>query len=231
MPLLKDSLAAATYASGIFAGGGANQHQRDNINSFIGSVYRAHNFGQLFQGYYGLTGQLGNYTVKPYTIDPLSSYYNLDDSVINARSGNKFFGGLGLSGGINIVKSFNGGEWRAAMFEVSWMQEFGEYKSFRKNLPDTVANLIDKHGNYMTFAFGTELLIALRNGSTGFKFTRVFYPRTLPRSEEDKNKEAWPGYLSMTFHVTVNRITGFGQLNFGTHAIGSQLGINCRISK
>lgn len=229
LPLIADSVQAVTYGSAMYSGGGANQHQRDNINAFQASLYRAHTFGQKLQAYYGVTGMLGDYEVKRYQQDLASSFYDRKDSIINSRAGNKFFGGAGFTGGINITHSFKGGEWRAVSAEVNWLKEFGSYQSFRKNMPDTIPDLNDKTTSYFTFAFGTEILFKTKKGAFGMKLSRVYYPRTLKRSRDDKGKEGWTGFVSPTLHVTVNRITGFVQGNFGSYAMSAHLGANFRL--
>ncbi|HWK05239.1 MAG TPA: hypothetical protein VNS58_16475 [Puia sp.] len=87
IPLKSDSVPSATYVSGVFTEGGANDGLRDNVFSFTGSIYRSHNFGH-FQGFYGGNVSLGSYNVGHY------SYYNdarprsLSDSLpVNARAG------------------------------------------------------------------------------------------------------------------------------------------------
>jgi hypothetical protein len=239
MPLKSDSVKTALYASGVLSTGGANYQQRDGFNAFVGSLYRTQNFSS-FQAFYGVTGSLGIYHIKSYGFTPSGGtgpgvYYddnkNLNDSLLTVRSGGKFFGSFGVTGGIAYVVPFpGGGEWRFLGVEVNWQREFGDYLSFRNSLPDTAANLIDKHNNYFTLAIGTDIMGRTRNGSIGYKIAAVFAPRRL--TQFDKNRRSFSkssGYWSNTFHVTVKRVTGFTQLNFGTYAIDWQLGLNFRL--
>jgi hypothetical protein len=214
IPLQSDSIKATTYASAVFFGGGANKNQRDGIAAFIGSLYRAHNFHRV-QLHYGVTGMLGNYRISRYADEsqflPLQNNSNLNDSLINLHAGNNFFGSVGLVGGIDFVTPFdNGGEWRIIGVEACWQQEYGSYLSFRKGLPDTAANIINRYSQYTTIALGTEVLFKTKRGATGIKIARVYSTRTLHGYNSSRGKmEVYPGCLT----------------------IGTLLGVNCRIGK
>lgn len=236
IPHISDSISAAYYISGLLLDGGANYRFRDKYMGGIFSLYRAHNSG-LFQAYYGITGGIGSYKVKGYGIDTSATIYrvnnNLDKTLITERSGRKFWGSIGGTGGINLVKSLGDKiEWRIIGTEFSWQREFGKYLNFRKNLPDTAANIIVKDRHYASLAFNTDFIILFPDGSVGFKTGPVY---TLNRITQ-YNLQRLPsnykaGYFSTTLHLTINQFTGFLQWNIGNYNIGSQAGINFRLRK
>lgn len=228
MPLYSDSIRSAIYANATFTTGGANYQYRDGINGGIASIYRTHTFRHL-QAFYGLTGTLGNYHVKPYVRDAHNK--NLDTIAINNNAGDKFFGGWGATGGLNLNLPFAKNEWRIGT-EFSWQQEFGKLLDFRSHLPDTAANLIGASKNYMTLAFTSDLVFHTPHGAVGYKIAVVKSLSLLHGF--NRNREPYSlaaGYLSQTFHVTVNKVTGFSQLNMGTYSISFQLGLNYRLHK
>lgn len=233
IPLHQEGVAAATYASGAFTGGGANDQLRDGLWAFLGGLHRSHNFGH-FQAYYGLTGSLGTYHVKAIAQNPEPSSYNnrnLNDSLIRQMAGNKFFGTWGANAGINVVLPFeNGGEWRVVGGEVSWNNEFGDYLRFRQKLPDTAANLIDRNRQYLTLSLSTDVIFPVNNGSIGFKFSFSGTPRTINGHNRDRSPTTYsPAYFSQTIHVTKKNVTGYLQWNLGTKAANMQFGANVRL--
>jgi hypothetical protein len=228
MPLYSDSIRSAIYANATFTTGGANYNYRDGINGGIASIYRTHTSRNI-QAFYGLTGTLGNYHVKPYVGDAHNK--NLDTTSINDNAGSKFFGGWGATGGFNLNIPFAKHEWRIGT-ELSWEQEFGKLLDFRRHLPGTAANLIGTSKNYMTVALTSDLVFHMPRGAAGYKIAVV---KSLSRLHGfDREQEPYslsPAYVSNTFHVTVNHLTGFSQINFGTYSMSIQLGINYRLHK
>lgn len=240
IPLKSDTVKSATYVSGAFIAGGANQHLRDGLIGFVGSIYQSHQFG-YFDVYYGLTTTLGSYSIAKYDTSNYRSVglfappynNNLDPKTINSLGGNKFFGGAGAIGGVSAIMPFErGGEWRIIQVEGNWQSEFGNYLQFRTKLPDTAANIIYRGKNYLTISIGTDFVFKTRSGSFGFKNAVV----TATSSETDHySREIYhsrtPAYFSQTFHLTAKRITGFYQLNYGNHSFGMLTGINYKLSK
>ena len=139
MPLKKDSVTTATYASGSLYFGSANTVQTDKVFQLEGSVYQTKQFG-IFEAYYGANILFGNYKVTPF--DTSKFYTGANWNALNAASGNKLYEGVGAEGGINLVHVTRHGEWRIIGTELSMHQEFGNYARFRKNLPSNAANLI-----------------------------------------------------------------------------------------
>lgn len=235
IPLKSQQQPSATYASGAISYGDANDNGRDRVRCFNGAVHRSHNMG-AFQAFYGVTGTLGEYTIRPVRLTEWNSFsnLNLNDSLINAQQGGKFFGSYGLTGGVNLVLPLShGGEWRVVGAEFSWNQEFGKYFDFRKQLPDTAANLIDKRRAFFTLGISTDILIPVaRKGSFGLKIAQVYSLRNLKGYDDQKKPITHtPQYFSGTLHLTINRVTGFYQVNIGSYATGMQFGTAVRIGR
>jgi hypothetical protein len=238
IPLQKDSVRSAIYASGIVSATGVNYRQRDGVYAFHGSIYRSHST-RHFQGYYGLTGSLGAYQVneyKPQHPDSRGFFknynYNLNDSLINTMAGGKFFGGWGATGGFNFVAPFHKSEWRFLGVEAAWQQEFGSYLSFRNKLPDTAANLNSRFSNNLTLGLNSEIVFYRKYGSGGFKFSFIWFTHPLTLYDKDrKSRSTRSGYEAITFHRTHKHVTGFMQIHWGNYAFGTQLGMNYRLGR
>lgn len=232
MPRVSQEQHSATYASGSFSLGGANQRWRDGVLSLTGSVHRGHAFGD-FRAFYGIDGIAGSYKVRP--LHGGSGFYEQasypDDSLIQVRSGRKFFGGLGASGGLYIAQPFrSGGEWRIIGAELSWQNEFGNYLSFRRNLPDTAANLIVRNRNYLTIGIHSDIDLKTRDGSIGLKLGAVMSTRReRVKYNSTYSSMVSPGYFSMTWHYTYGRTTSYWQTNIGTWSFITAFGLNYRL--
>jgi hypothetical protein len=233
IPLRQDSIKAATYVSGIFTGGGANQYMRDGLMAFSGTVHRSHNFGYI-QGYYGISGALGRYNIKrspAYAMEldqPLSA---AADSTVQRMAGGKFFGGYGAIGGINAVIPFGRFEWRALGVEASWQREFGDYLDFRKQLADSLANGIDRRKTYMAIAFSTDFLWRLKKGSIGFKTAVSTSTHRVTRSYRAYRNHDSMESFALLFHLTIKKITGSFQFNTGDYATNIQTGLHYRLGR
>lgn len=231
IPLKSDSMPSATYASGVFTEGGANDGLRDNVFSFTGSIYRSHNFGH-FQGWYGGNVALGSYNVGNY------SYYNdarprrLSDSLpATARAGDRFFGGYGAGGGMDFVLPFGrGSEWRVVGVSFTLQKEFGDYWRFRKNLPDSMADVIFHNNLTGVMGFSTEFVFRTRHSVIGYKLMLA--------GDIINGQGRYKGYDSLyesvpffqqSLSLTQNRFTGSFQLNVGNHILNAQLGVSYRL--
>lgn len=231
MPAAGDSVHAATYISGHFFTGGANDRLRDEYNGFTASVHRGTRFGH-FRSFYGASLVLGNYSVDPVgTGNPRIETSYPDYDLLNSRAGSKFFGGVGAGGGLYLTEPFrNGGEWRVLGVEMNYLREFGAYYKFRSNLPDSAANIIERSANYMSIGFHSDFEFRIRRGYTGLKLGAVFSLHSLSdRSSIGYADRVLPGYFSFTYHATWQRTTGFLQFNAGTHSANLMMGINCRL--
>lgn len=222
IPLHSEEVKSATYATGVLTSGFSNSGLRDFNLGFIGSIHRSHNFGR-FQAFYGATGAVGNYHLNR---DYLLGRY---DSLYNYNGSNKVYGAWGFNGGINYVLPLrNGSEWRVLGTAVSWTREFGDYLSFRKNVPDDAVNAVDRHRDFTTLAFNSEFVFRVRKkGSLGYKFGYVTSLNKL-QDTHAPYLSFTSGYFSQTLHFSRNHITGFWQTNFGYYAISSLFGVSYR---
>ncbi|HEX9510115.1 MAG TPA: hypothetical protein VF939_06505 [Puia sp.] len=234
LPLKSDSVPSATYVSGVFTEGGANYQLRDNVFSFTGSIYRSHNFGH-FQGFYGSNVSLGSYNVGHY------SYYNdarpsrLSDSLpINARAGDRFFGGYGAGGGVNFVLPFGrGSEWRVVGVSFALQKEFGDYWRFRKGLQDSLADVIFHNNLTGVLGFSTEFVFRTRHSVIGYK---LMLAGDIINDGKGRYKGYDTTYQSVPFFqqslsFTRDRFTGSFQFNVGNHVVNAQLGMGYRLGR
>ena len=230
LPLRSDSLRSASYISGVFTGGVANDNWRDGINSFTGSFYRAHVFNH-FQAFYGADASLGYYRVAGYSGDKPAP--GLDTALINTASGHKFFGGYGVSMGGNLVIPFGrASELRAPGLSFTLRQEYGDYLSFRKSLPDSAANSIFRNSLVGVLAVSMEAAFKTGNGVISYKIQLggdVINPRSHYAGNDSTNYNML--FASQCLSVTVGQFTGFGQLNLGNHTASCQLGVNYRLGR
>ncbi|MFT3827748.1 MAG: hypothetical protein QM731_27770 [Chitinophagaceae bacterium] len=235
IPMKSEEKKSAIYASGAFTTGGANEDLRDGFSAGLVTVHQSHNFGP-FQGYYGVMGMLGRYKVDDYGTQSSTERYrnsNLDVPLINSMAGRKTFGSWGAVGGLNAVVPFGRKhEWRILGAEFSWNREFGDYLDFRTKLPDSAANIIDRNRDHMSIAITSDLVFHLRNGSVGYKASVALGTRRLTEYDKDRARSRYqPGCVSNTFHITIQKFTGFWQFNVGDHSLGMQLGLNYRLGR
>jgi hypothetical protein len=240
IPFHSDSLKSAVYGSLVYTAGTANDKGKDWIHAGQASIYRSHNLGS-FQAYYGASITLGTYGLtdfynSQYTPgeagligggdQPIDSFYHIP--------GNKYsYGSYGISGGINGVKSSGRTEWRYLGFETSWQKEFGDYYSFRKNLPDSAANIIFRNNLTGIIAIYTDALWSNQHMTQfGFKFSLSMLVNPENNYTRFNTYSIFPvSFFSTTFHITAKQFTGFMQGNFGTKAASFQIGTSYRISK
>jgi hypothetical protein len=230
VPLHSDPAKSANYASGVVTLGGANEYLRDHLYSFCGSLYQSRNFG-YFQAYYGADISVGSYYVSPYRTRGDRPSAGMDTALINAAAGSKFFGGYGLSGGINFVLPLGRvGEWRVLGLSMNLQDEFGNYLRFRQRLPDSAANTIFKDHQVGTIGFSTELAFETHHGMVCLKWS-LGLPLLDPKGHYAGNDSTNYGmtYGSMTVAVTRDNWTGFGQANIGRTALSMQLGFHYRL--
>jgi hypothetical protein len=232
MPAGTDKPVSEIHASGTLVTGGSGDKLRDGQWGLNGSLYRSHSVG-ILRGFYGVTGALGAYRVRPIRgndiYDPEKYYPN--DSLINARSGSKFYGGVGGTAGLYITTRFKqGGEWRVVGMELNYLKEFGHYLSFREKLPDSAANMLSKSSNFFNIGFHTDINVPTKRGFAGVKLGGVFSTKNLTQySYGGVPTSVVPAYYSMTVHVTRDRTTGYWQGNFGTYMLNTMFGISYRI--
>jgi hypothetical protein len=240
IPFKADSLKSAVYGSLIYTTATANDKGKDWINAVQASIYRSHNLGN-FQAFYGANITLGTYGLtgfynSHYTPgqagligggdQPIDTFYHIPAHTYS-------FGSYGISGGINGVKSSGRTEWRYLGFETTLQNEFGNYYSFRKNLPDSAANIIFKHQVTGSIGIYTDALWRNRqNTQFGIKFALDMLMNPPNNYTSLNTYSIFPvTFFSTTFHITANQFTGFMQGNFGTKAASFQIGTSYRLGK
>ena len=229
VPVASDSIKSATYVNGALSIGGMNDAWRDGVYAAQAGIHRSHVLDN-FRLNYGASLAVGSYHVKPY----YNYYNNYFDSTINRNAGSKFFGAYGLYGGISAATRMGRrGEWRYIGVEGSLFNEFGEYYSFRKNLPDSAATEIDKKKYLGSLGINTEVVFKGRSQAKfGIKMAFGSYLRRL-------NYSGYAGdyyhthddllYFSNTYHFTFKKTTAYFQFNIATHAAHFQVGYNYRL--
>lgn len=231
LPRLNSPMSSATYVSGSLSTGFSNQGIQDEVVNLQTSIYRGSHFS-AFQAYYGANLSMGIYGVNKYDSSPLLRP-RIDAATINRYAGNKFFGGIGVIGGIDVVVRLGGGEWRVLQLETTIQQEFGAYLRFRNELPDATASAISHVNPYATISIGTDIIGTLkRRNAFGYKFALVTATRALYGDFGDYPRSyVTPFYASNIFHLTIDPVTVYFQSNIGTQAWSFQTGINAEISR
>ena len=228
-----DSLNSAIYVSGVFSNGTANDRGADHVTMFQGSMHRSNNFG-MFQAYYGVGFSLGSYHVADfYNVNHRFTQANpyLIDNSNHIPGSHNFFGTYGVSGGINLVTSYEHirksrhSEWRILGLETSLQEEFGAYSDMRGKLPDTAANTIFRKQLSAYLGLYTECLWTNRNKiEMGIKLAAGTDLNPGSSYSNYYSESILPLYcFSITFHLKKDRFTGFVQSNFGTYADNVQI--------
>lgn len=237
LPTMIDSVHTALYSSLSISPGSANDFGTDHYLSGKASIYVAHQVG-YFQFHYGLNLSLGNYSMGMWQVD--TSYYRRSSNTdlphaaqVNSYSGDHFFGGIGFEGGVNLVVPMGGAEWRFLGVETSVTQEFGNYLAVRRQMPDSIANLINRDALFATIGLNTEVVIYERDGEWGW---RVGFGWPLGSAysspgvfDNATGRFLHYKYFNFSFHYTHKRITGYGQLNLATKESGGVFGANYRL--
>ena len=216
-----DSLQSAWYAHAAVVLGGANDQGADEWFSLHTGASGSHNFG-AFQGFNSVNVSAGNYKIEPWGNQP--------------KDYNRFFGGAGFEGGLNVVTSFGQTEWRILGVEISWQHEWGDYLRYRQGLLDNQVNLLIKSPVYTTLGGYTELVTQTGKSTLGF---RLAYGKVLGRHYRKKSfyynnydYDYLPyRYGQFTVHLSRGKYTGYLRTLFATRADGVQLGLNYRLGK
>jgi hypothetical protein len=233
IPVGSDSVKSATYVFGALSLGGMNEDLRDNVYTFQAGIHRSHTVDN-FRFYYGASIAYGSYNVKSYTNYYYDSYY-LDTTSINRNAGGKYFGAYGLNAGISASAPMGRrGEWRYFGIEGSLFNEFGDYYSFRKNLPDSAATIIDKKKYIGSVGINTELVFKGRSlNKFGIKIAMGSYLRRLHYyngySANFYNSSQDLFYFTNTYHFTIKKATTYFQFTLATKAGHFQFGVNYRL--
>ena len=216
-----DSLQSAWHVHAAVALGGANDQGADEWAAFHTGVSGSHNFG-AFQGFYSLNVSAGNYKIEPWG--------NM------TKDHNRFFGGTGFEGGLNVVTSFDKSEWRILGVETSLQYEWGDYLRYREALPHNQVDLLVKSPIYATLGGYTELVTRTGNTIVGFRLAygtvlgRHYKKRYLFYDNFDYDRLTYR-YGNFTVHMGWGKYTGHLSALFATRANGLQLGMNYRLGK
>jgi hypothetical protein len=236
IPLKADSLKSATYVTGGITEGGANEDLSDNLFALSGSFYRSHSFGH-FQGFYGASASIGSYDVRRHRY---VTWNAVNNSVINAAAGGKFFGGYGAQGGIDFVHPiFRGSEWRVLGLSFSLQNEFGNYRRFRKALPDSAAGTIFHNSLIGVLGLSTEFAFKVRHGMLGYKLIlardilngRSQYKGIAVKDKTEDSQVTDMAYFGQVLSLTRDRVTGSFQFNASYYTINARLGFSYRLGQ
>jgi hypothetical protein len=245
MPMRADSIKSAWYTNLTLADGSANHLGSDYQSVFQAGVHHTHNAG-LLEAYYGANLTMGAYHMAGFDHALYNGLYNGNyqyDTIYRLPARRMFYGYYGVTGGLNIVKSHPRSEWRAIGFEMSIQNEFGDYSSFRKGLPDSAATVIFRNRLTGTAGFYTDILWTTRHHVTfGLKLAGgwVLNPQsnyTVFKPDNSYSLVNQPSnifpltYVSISFHATKNRYNGFIQINLGSYANNFQTGISYRFGE
>lgn len=244
LPMYTDSARKAVYAQATFLTGKANDNNTDQLKGATASAYVANHFGK-FQSYYGLDLTMGCYDVRKYD----TGYHDFFGDAIALRNspslppvtapqlagyaGSRFFGGVGISGAINLVKPFRNGEWRYFGLEGTLHREFGDYLSFRKKLPDSLAPILVRNPLFATIGYTTEIIGRTRRGEYGFRLSNgmVLGGAYLHLHDTVGTDELSYTYINLAFHYTYERYTGYVQMETGYRGITYHLGFVYRFGR
>lgn len=240
IPKIGDSAHAAVFSSLSYSTGSANDYGTDYLWSLHTSIYAAHQYDHL-QFHYGLGLTLGDYTMGTWRVDTgYRPYYSITPNTalptavqVNRYSGRHSFGGVGFQGGINGVTPFRNGEWRYLGIETSVAQEYGNYLAVRKQMPDSIATLINRSPVFATFGLNTEIIGHDRHGEFGFKWAfgwALGHSYSNPGIVDNTNGDALHyTYFNFTFHYTYRQFTSYLQFNDATKARLIFLGVDYRL--
>jgi len=229
IPVRSDSIKSAFYTDLAFSGGGMNESWRDGVYSFRAGIHRSHVLENM-RLYYGASFIAGDYHVND-----LNNVYNGSGSTnYNQSIGNKFYGAAGLNGGLSFTAPLGHyGEWRFIGVEGSFFHEFGDYYQFRKSLPDSAADIIERNQNMGSLGLSTELIFKGRSANqfgikiAGGSYLHQLHSHTSPNNYYSRTYDL--AYFSNTYHFTVRKVTAYFQINLGTKSGHFQAGLNYRL--
>ena len=239
LPLSTDSVRKAVYAQAALMAGNANDNNTDQLKGATGSVFVANHFGK-FQSYYGVDLTMGCYDLRKYDTGSTNSFFGGGISLppysapqLAKYAGGRFFGGVGISGAINMVKPFHNGEWRYIGLEGTLHREFGDYLSFRKKVPDSLAPVLVRNPLFATIGYTTEIIGRTHKGEYGFRLANgmVLGGAYLHLHDTTGTEELGYIYVNLAFHYTYERYTGYVQMETGYRGISYHLGFVYRFGR
>lgn len=241
-PLLRDSVKTAIYARTAYYGGSANDLSNDHLSGWNLSVYAAHHSDNI-QYFGGLDLSLGSYNVGGW--DTSYRWYALLAGVqwlppgqgqnLGQFAGPKSFGAVGVSGGVDYAIPFpGGGEWRIIGMETSLQREFGDYLSFRQQLPDSLVTLVVRNRFFGTLGGTTEIIWRFeRKGEWGIRLAvgGVLGPdyNHLHIYDNVDQKPLAYTYTDLSVHFTYGHFTAYFQSNTATKASTGRIGLIYRM--
>jgi hypothetical protein len=239
LPMHSDSARTAFYAQASYLTGNANDNGTDQLKGVATSAFVAHHFGR-FQTYYGLDLVLGCYNVGKYDTGITKVFFPgrislppLAAPELDKYAGGRSFGGVGFSGGINMVKPFRKGEWRFIGLEATLHREFGDYLSFRKKLPDSLTAVNVRSPFFATVGYTTEIICRTPHGEFGFRLGNgmILGGAYLHLRDSLKGDELSYSYINLASHYTYERYTGYAQMETGYKGLSFHLGFVYRFGR
>jgi len=232
LPFMSDSVKSSLYANSAITFGSTNQNLHDDVYTWQGNIYNAHQFAR-WKVWYGTGLSSGLYHARAFTegyvVNP-----NFDTGYINAHTGAYYFGSFNLNAGILYCLPLeNGSEWRILHFSPSFQQEFGDYKRFRRHMYNDLVVItgLATSGTLLTLSLGSELSIKSRkqewfnigltyNWIAGkeYRNTQLTYFYEVPPRRYN--------YITLSGAYTFKQHTPFIQCSFGHRLTNLQVGYN-----
>jgi len=236
LPLLKDSAHTAVYGGVSLFNGSANDYGNDHLSGGQITAHVAHHTGRM-QFFYGLDLTLGSYSLGKWDSGYTGAFFRARTSppmhadILNTYAGGKFFGGAGFSGGANYCLPFKDGEWRVWGVETSLHREFGDYLSFRRQLPDSVATFIVRNPFFGTVGWTTELIGQTRHGEFGFRLADGWVLGSDYKDNFVSGYRMHYHYFTLSFHYTYEQFTPYLQIGGGAKSSAIKLGLQVRLGR
>lgn len=220
-PTQGDSNRSATYIG--LAGSFNAIGEAVDDNAQLGQ-FKLHHAGKLgrFQYFGGVQLNAGAYN--------LSSNY-IDSLIRGSRS--RFVWSAAVSGGmgytIPVTPRF---DWRIIGIEGNVGVEGGRYKDFRKSVPDSTYQYVDRSSVPRMFFATTEMVFTRRRTGTkiGYQFAIGSNFRTLPSEYDDYYYYDYtPLIIRNTLQITKDPISFHFQINAARYLLGLGTGITYRL--
>jgi hypothetical protein len=232
VPLQSDSIKTVFYASTTISSGTTNDKGSDKVFAVQSNIFLSHNF-RYVQAHGGAGITLGSYTLSHY--DNYGNNSTVNAAVLNQFASNYFFGGYGVSGGINVALPFsNGGEFRVGL-ETSLQNEFGDYLQTRRKIPDSAATYVIPNKFFSTVGIYSELVDKTDYGSFSIKISGGHamgkaYHTDIRDQYVSANLLSYK-YFSVTLAPAIKKWTPYFQANFATKSSNALFGLNYRLGK
>jgi hypothetical protein len=242
LPMVRDSARTAVYARVAYFSGLSNDHNTDEFAGGSAAAYATNRFGMV-QCFYGVGLTLGGYSIGTWDTGYGLNYYRMlrylppmQSGQLQQYAGTQFFGSTAFSGGINLVAPLGrGGEWRFFGLETALHREFGDYHQFREQLPDSVATLVIRSRFFGTVGLFSELIGGTKNGELGIRLAGGWILgsayHNLNIYDSLGRRPLKYSYFDASFHFTFRRYTAYFQVNGGTKASSTRIGLVYRLTR